>query len=122
MRIDSLKKDFDNFLRDIKSLHIPKGMIYNLYADEHFIERMDERNITNKQFALVVSKLMKYKLCEVLYFSHSEHKQIYIHDGDLVCICLVRPTYLVFKTTYISEQLEHITDPLIDLNDVKYKW
>lgn len=122
MRINSLKKDFDAFLRDIKSMHIPKGMIYNLYADEHCIQRMHERKITNKQFSLMVTKLLKYKLCEVLYFSHSDVKQIYIHDEQFVCICWVRPTYLVFKTAYFSEQLEHITDPLIDLNDVKYKW
>lgn len=122
MKIQTLKKDFDNFLRDIKSIHIPKGMMYNLYADEHFIERMDERGISNKQFATFVNKIMKYKLCEVLYFSHSETKQIYIHDESMVCICWVRPTYLVFKTTYNSERIDHITDPVLDLNDVIHKW
>lgn len=105
------------FINDLKNKYIPSEFYYNILFDRHFINRFYDRDISVKDISKMITKIVKRKLCEVVYYEHVGVKNIYFQDGKLIVIGQLRSSTLVLKTLYEREDISHIEDVVIDVNE-----
>ena len=104
------------FINDLRTRYIPSDFSYNILFDRHFINRFYDRSIPAKDISKIISKIVKHKLCEVIYYEHCGVKNIYFKDESLIVIANLRPSTLVLKTMYERTDISHIDDGIIDVN------
>lgn len=69
----TMKKLVRDFINTLRSKYIPETMTkffdIRFSLDNHFAERIIERKINKSAFERIITNLVKYKLCEVVYIS-----------------------------------------------------
>lgn len=105
------------FINDLRTRYIPSEFPYFILFDRHFINRFYDRNISSNDISKIITKIVKYKLCEVIYYEHSGVKNVYFKDDKLIVIAQLRPSTMVLKTLYEREDISKIDNIIIDVNE-----
>jgi hypothetical protein len=76
----------NNFLKKLSSKYKIIGnthnVNFNIRCSEHFLERLDDRSIPKDVFESMVTRLIKYNICEIIYLLESgEHRINLYGDG-----------------------------------------
>ncbi|URC15209.1 hypothetical protein GD1_85 [Paraglaciecola Antarctic GD virus 1] len=58
------------------------GVNVSIKCDDHLMERMDERGIDKSVFERIVTRLVKHKICEIIYLIEMGHYRINLIGQD----------------------------------------
>lgn len=108
-RIDSANYFLRSICRDHKLTGNTNGVNVSIKCENHIIERLGDRSIPTSTFNTMVTRLVKYNICELIYLANKGENRINLYgDDDIMMGAIVNITsngnYMVKLTTIYKER------------------